>query len=218
MTFACSRVWQRAGGRTRVFTGLVQGIGRIIAVEPLAVDGGVRLTIDAGDVRGFEIEVGASVAVAGACMTAVHVDGATFTVDTSKESLARTTGLDAVGEVNLETSIRLGDALDGHLVAGHVDGVGDVAAMTQVHESWELIVRVPAELAKYFAYKGSVAIDGVSLTVNRVTDTARGCEVGVNVIPYTHRVTTLRSLRAGDRVNIEVDLIARYVERMLSLK
>lgn len=201
-----------------MFTGLVQGVGRIVAVERLAADGGVRLTIDARDVPQFQIDVGASVSVAGACMTAVHVDGSTFAVDTSKESLARTTGLDTTGEVNLETSMRLGEALDGHLVAGHVDGVGEVVAMSQAHESWELVVRVPAELSKYFAYKGSIAIDGVSLTINRVTDTPRGCEFSVNVIPHTFRVTTLRSLQAGDRVNIEVDLIARYVERMLSLR
>lgn len=199
-----------------MFTGLVQGVGRIVAVERLAADGGVRLTIDARDVPQFQIDVGASVSVAGACMTAVHVDGSMFAVDTSKESLARTAGLDATGEVNLETSMRLGEALDGHLVAGHVDGVGQVVAMSQVHESWELVVRVPAELSKYFAYKGSIAVDGVSLTINRVTDTPRGCEFSVNVIPHTYRVTTLRSLQAGDRVNIEVDLIARYVERMLS--
>jgi riboflavin synthase len=201
-----------------MFTGLVQGVGRIVTVERLAADGGARLTIDARDVPQFQIEVGASVAVAGACMTAVRVDGSTFSVDTSKESLARTTGLDSAGEVNLETSMRLGEALDGHLVAGHVDGVGQVVTIRQVHESWELVVRVPAELSKYFAYKGSVAVDGVSLTINRVTDTPRGCEFSVNVIPHTHRVTTLRSLQAGDRVNIEVDLIARYVERMLSLR
>ena len=201
-----------------MFTGLVQGVGRITDVERLAADGGVRLTIDARDVPGFRADIGASVSIAGACMTAVRVDGSTFAVDTSKESLARTSGLDAPGEVNIETSLRLGDALGGHWVAGHVDGVGEVVSMTQVHESWELIVRVPVELSKYFAYKGSVAIDGVSLTVNRVADTPRGCEFSVNVIPHTFRMTTLRSLRAGGRVNIEVDLIARYVDRMLSFR
>lgn len=201
-----------------MFTGLIQGMGRIVDVERLAVDGGVRLTIDARDVPGFHAETGASISIAGACMTAVHVDGATFAVDTSKESLARTAGLDAPGEVNIETSMRLGDTLGGHWVAGHVDGVGEVVTMTQVHESWELIVRVPSELARYFAYKGSVAIDGVSLTVNRVADTPLGCELSVNVIPHTYRVTTLRSLRAGRRVNIEADLIARYVDRMLSIQ
>lgn len=201
-----------------MFTGIVAGIGRIVEVERVSVDGGVRLTIDARDVPGFEVKVGDSVAIAGACMTATRVDGAVFAVDTSKESLARTAGLDAPGEVNIETSVRVGDSLGGHLVAGHVDGVGEVVSMNQVAESWLLVVRVSAELAKYFAYKGSVAIDGVSLTVNQVADHPRGCEFSVNVIPHTYRVTTLRSLRPGARVNIEVDLIARYVERMLLLR
>jgi riboflavin synthase len=201
-----------------MFTGIVRGVGRIVAVERLAADGGVRLKIDARSVPGFEVGVGDSVAIAGACMTAVHVDGSTFAVDTSKESLARTAGLDAPGEVNIETSMRLGDEVGGHLLAGHVDGFGEVVTMVQVHESFDLVVRVPTELSKYFATKGSVAIDGVSLTVNRVVDTPGGCEFSVNVIPHTYRVTTLHSLRAGDRVNIEVDLIARYVERILSLR
>ena len=201
-----------------MFTGLVQGVGRIIDVERLAADGGARLTIDAREVPGFHADIGASVSIAGACMTAVRVEGSTFAVDTSAESLARTAGLDAAGEVNIEPSLRLGDALGGHWVAGHVDGVGEVVGMTQVHESWELIVRVPVELSKYFAYKGSAAIDGVSLTVNRVADTPRGCEFAVNVIPHTYWMTTLRSLRAGSRVNIEVDLIARYMDRMLSFR
>ena len=188
-----------------MFTGIVAGVGRIVEVEPFSQDGGVRLTIDATDVTSFAVGVGDSVAIAGACMTAVHADGAIFAVDTSKESLVRTAGLDAPGEVNIETSLRVGDSLGGHLVAGHVDGVGDVVSMTPAHESWHLIVRAPAELAKYLACKGSVAIDGVSLTVNRVVDGPHGCEFSVNVIPHTFRVTTLRSLRAGDRVNIEVD-------------
>ncbi len=201
-----------------MFTGIVAGVGRIVEVERLALEGGVRLTIDASGVPAFAVRVGDSVAIAGACMTAIRVDATTFDVDTSKESLARTSGLDAPGEVNIETSLRVGDSLGGHLVAGHVDGVGEVVSMTPAHESWQLVVRAPAELAKYFAYKGSVAIDGVSLTVNRVVDGPQGCEFSVNVIPHTHRVTTLRSLRAADRVNIEVDPIARYVERMLSLR
>ena len=201
-----------------MFTGIVRGVGCIVDVERPSDEGGVRLTIDARDVPGFEVDVGDSVAVAGACMTAVHVNGTTFAVDTSRESLARTSGLDTPGEVNIETSMRLGDALGGHLLAGHVDDVGEVVTMVQLHESWDLVVRVPTELSKYFATKGSVAIDGVSLTVNRVVDTPRGCEFSVNVIPHTYRGTTLRSLGAGDRVNIEVDLIARYVERMLSLQ
>ena len=201
-----------------MFTGIVRGVGRIVEVKRLSVDGGVRLTVDARAVPEFEVNVGDSVAVAGACMTAVVVDGSTFAVDTSRESLARTAGLDTLREVNIETSVRVGDALGGHLVAGHVDGVGEVVKMSQRHESWELVVRLPDDLAKYFACKGSVAIDGVSLTVNQVVDSERGCEFAVNVIPHTYQVTTLRSLRAGDRVNVEVDLIARYVERMLSLR
>ncbi len=201
-----------------MFSGIVQGVGRIVDVERRSAEGGARLTIDTRDVPGFEVDVGDSVAIAGACMTAVTVEGSTFAVDISRESLERTAGLDAPGEVNIETSMRLGDELGGHLLAGHVDGVGEVVTMAQVHESFDLVVRVPTELAKYLAIKGSVAIDGVSLTVNRIVDAPRGCEFSVNVIPHTNRVTTLGSLRAGDRVNIEVDLIARYVERMLSLR
>jgi riboflavin synthase len=201
-----------------MFTGIVAGVGRIVEVERQALEGGVRLTIDASGVPAFAVRIGDSVAIAGACMTAIRVDGNTFAVDTSKESLARTAGLDAPGEVNIETSLRVGDSLGGHLVAGHVDGVGEVVSMTQAHESWHLVVRTPSELSKYFAYKGSVAIDGVSLTINRVVDGPQGCEFSLNVIPHTYQVTTLHSLGAGDRVNIEVDPIARYVERMLSLR
>ncbi len=201
-----------------MFTGLVQGVGRIVEVEPLAVDGGVRLGVDARAVPGFSVEIGDSIALNGACMTATRVDGTCFSVDVSRESLSKTVGLDRPGEVNIETSLRLGAQLGGHLVAGHVDGVGDVLRYAQVHESWELVVRAPPELAKYFAYKGSVAVNGVSLTVNRVHDTPAGCELSMNIIPHTHEVTTLGGLRPGSRVNLEADLIARYVERMLSLE
>jgi riboflavin synthase len=201
-----------------MFTGLVQGVGRIVEVEPLAVDGGVRLGVDARAVPGFSVEVGDSIALNGACMTATRVDGACFSVDVSRESLSKTVGLDRLGEVNIETSLRLGAQLGGHLVAGHIDGIGEVLRYAQVHESWELVVRAPPELAKYFAYKGSVAVNGVSLTVNRVHDTPAGCELSMNIIPHTHEVTTLRGLRPGSRVNLEADLIARYVERMLSLE
>jgi riboflavin synthase len=201
-----------------MFTGLVQGVGRVVDVQRLAADGGVRLTIDGSAVPGFHPAVGDSIALNGACMTATSVDGARFTVDVSRESLSKTAGLDGTGDVNVETSMTLGDRLGGHLVAGHVDGVGEVVRFAPVHESWELVVRAPRELAKYFAYKGSVAVNGVSLTVNRVEDTPRGCEFSINIIPHTFDVTTLRSLRPGARVNLEADLIARYVERMLSLE
>jgi len=201
-----------------MFTGLVQGVGRVVDVERLAADGGVRLTIDGSAVAGFRPAVGDSIALNGACMTATSVDGARFTVDVSRESLSKTAGLDGTGDVNIETSMALGDKLGGHLVAGHVDGVGEVVRFDPVHESWELVVRAPRDLAKYFAYKGSVAVNGVSLTVNRVDDTPAGCEFSINIIPHTFEVTTLRSLRPGSRVNLEADLIARYVERMLSLE
>jgi riboflavin synthase len=207
-----------------MFTGLVQGVARIERVEPLAPvasvtrGGGVRLTIDAHAVPEFRPAVGDSIALNGACMTATTVDGARFTVDVSAESLARTASLDAPGEVNIETSLRIGDAIGGHLVAGHVDGVGTVLRYAPVGESHELVIRAPAALARFVAVKGSIAVDGVSLTVNRVDDSAEGCEFSLNIIPHTHAVTTLRRLRPGDRVNLEADLIARYVERMLAAR
>jgi riboflavin synthase len=198
-----------------MFTGLIQGVARIEHVERLAADGGVRLTLDARDVPGFAAEVGDSIALNGACMTATQVAGSRFTVDVSGESLRRTAGLDAPGEVNVETSLRIGDKLGGHLVAGHVDGIGEVLRFAQVHESWELMIRAPGELGRYLAYKGSVTVNGVSLTVNQVIDTAAGCELSINIIPHTYAVTTLRNLRQGSRVNLEIDLIARYLERLL---
>jgi riboflavin synthase len=198
-----------------MFTGLVQGVARIEHVERLAADGGVRLTIDARDVPGFAAAVGDSIALNGACMTATQVDGRRFTVDVSGESLSKTAGLDTTGEVNVETSLRVGDKLGGHLVAGHVDGIGEVLRFAQVQESWELVIRVTGDLGRYLAYKGSVTVNGVSLTVNRVTDAAPGCEISINIIPHTYAVTTLRNLRPGSRVNLEVDLIARYLERLL---
>jgi riboflavin synthase len=198
-----------------MFTGLVQGVARIEHVERLAADGGVRLTLDARSVPGFAAEVGDSIALNGACMTVTQVEGSRFTVDVSGESLRKTAGLDVPGEVNVETSLRVGDKLGGHLVSGHVDGIGEVLRFTQVHESWELVVRAPGELGRYLAYKGSVTVNGVSLTVNQVTDTAASCEFSINIIPHTYAVTTLRNLRPGSRVNLEVDLIARYLERLL---
>jgi len=206
-----------------MFTGLVMGVARIERVEPLgAADAGVRLTLDAAAVPGFAAAVGDSIALNGACMTATSVSGTRFTVDVSRESLSKTAGLDAPGDVNVETSLRLGDTLGGHLVSGHVDGIGIVQSMTPVAESWALVVRAPRDLARYLAYKGSVAVNGVSLTVNRVTDVPAGesegggCDIAINIIPHTYQVTTLRRLRAGARVNLEIDLIARYVERMAS--
>lgn len=196
-----------------MFTGIVAAVGRIERVEPLG--NGVRLSVDAGTLDLADVAVGDSIAIQGACMTAVGIDQGRFVVEVSRESLSRTRGLDRVGEVNLEKAMRLDDRIGGHLVSGHVDGLGDVVSFEPVGESWRLVLRAPAGLAKYFAYKGSVTVNGVSLTVNRVADVADGAEFEINLIPHTIAVTTLKSLTPGDQVNLEVDLIARYVERML---
>lgn len=198
-----------------MFTGLVQGIARIERVQPIEGGLGVRIWVDARDVPGFAAQAGDSIALNGACMTATQVDGRRFSADVSAESLARTAGLDAPGTINVETSMRLGDAIGGHLVSGHVDGVGSVLRSTPAGESRELVIAAPRALAKYLAVKGSVAVDGVSLTINRVTDTADACELSLNIIPHTLAHTTLGRLVPGARVNLEVDMIARYVERML---
>jgi len=192
-----------------MFTGIVAAVGRIERAAPRAE--GLRLAIDARGLDMGDVAIGDSIAVNGCCLTVVSRAGSRFEVDVSRETIACTTGLDAPGEVNLEKSLRLADRLDGHLVSGHVDGVGEVVAFAPVGESHRLVVRVPAELAKYVARKGSIAVQGVSLTVNRVD----GVRCEVNLVPHTLAVTTLKSLRPGARVNLEVDLIARYVERML---
>jgi riboflavin synthase len=201
-----------------MFTGIVQSTGRIVAVEPLGF--GRRLTIEAPALGMDDVRVGDSIAVNGACMTVTARQDDRFSIDVSAESLSKTAGLDAMGEVNLEKSMRVGDRLDGHIVSGHVDGTGIVHAMQEVGESWSFVIDAPVALARYLAYKGSVAIDGVSLTVNRVEDVAGApaqacCRIWINLIPHTIEVTTLRSLKPGDRVNVEVDMIARYLERML---
>jgi len=200
-----------------MFTGIISAVGRIERVDPLGADAGVRLTIDAGVLDLSDVAPGDSIAIQGACMTAIGIDDGRFVVEVSKESLSKTSGLDRVGDVNLEKAMRLDDRIGGHLVSGHVDGLGQVVAFEPVGESWRLVLRAPAELAKFFAYKGSVTVNGVSLTVNRVSDVAGGAEFEINLIPHTIAVTTLKALKAGDRVNLEVDLIARYVERMLGV-
>jgi len=199
-----------------MFTGIVAAVGRIESVEPLGEGAGVRLTIDAGALDLSDVAPGDSIAIQGACMTAIGIEGTRFRVEVSGESLSKTAGLDRPGPVNLEKAMRLDDRIGGHLVSGHVDGLGEVVSFEPVGESWRLVLRAPVELAKYFAYKGSVTVNGVSLTVNRVVDVAAGAEFEINLIPHTIAVTTLKSLKPGDRVNLEVDLIARYVERMLA--
>jgi riboflavin synthase len=202
-----------------MFTGIVAAIGKISSISPLGnqADAGVRLTVDAGGLPLADVAIGDSIALNGACMTVVAKTDAGFTVDVSRESLNCTAGLDAVGEVNLEKALTLADRLGGHLVSGHVDGLGIVRRFEPAGESWELAIEAPKELGKYLAYKGSVVVNGVSLTVNQVTDTATGCEFSINLIPHTIEATTLKHLKAGKKVNLEIDLIARYIERMLSL-
>jgi riboflavin synthase len=150
-------------------------------------------------------------------MTVTRLDAGTdrFTIDISAESLDKTAGLAAPGPVNLEKALRANDRLGGHLVSGHVDGIGTVANFEPVGESWELRLSAPPALARFLAYKGSITVNGVSLTVNRVVDLPRSCEFSINLIPHTLANTTLGTLRTGQLVNLEIDLIARYVERML---
>ena len=205
-----------------MFTGIVAAVGTISSVTPLegGADAGVRLDIHAGGLPLADVALGDSIAINGACMTVVARTDSAFSVDVSRESLNCTAGLDAPGEVNLEKALTLAERLGGHLVSGHVDGLGLVHSFEPVGESWELIIDAPQELARFLAFKGSVVVNGVSLTVNRVQDldgaTGKVCRFSINLIPHTISVTTLRHLRAGSKVNLEIDLIARYVERMLS--
>ncbi len=205
-----------------MFTGIITGQGQIVGVEPLGPDAahGKRLTLQAPPGYLSDAQLGDSIALNGACMTLTSFDAAAarFTIDLSAESLAHTAGLDAIGPVNLEKALRANDRLGGHLVSGHVDGIGRVTHFAPVGESWELRVLAPASLARFLAFKGSITINGVSLTVNRVNDSAEGCEFSINLIPHTVQGTTLGLLKPGQPVNLEIDLIARYVERMLSLR
>lgn len=202
-----------------MFTGIITGVGRIVAVQPLGSSSqhGKRLSLQTPPSYLDDVALGDSIAINGACMTVTTFDvqNNTFTVDVSAESLDKTAGLDLEGPVNLEKALRAHDRLGGHIVSGHVDGIGQVTHFGPIGESWELRVLAPATLGKYLAYKGSITINGVSLTVNRIQDTAQGCECSINLIPHTIENTALHSLKAGSRVNLEIDLIARYVERML---
>jgi riboflavin synthase len=202
-----------------MFTGIITGVGRIVAVQSLgsSLQHGKRLTVEAPAGYLDDVGLGDSIALNGACMTVTTFDPAQrqFTIDISAESLDKTAGLDQTGPVNLEKALRAHDRLGGHIVSGHVDGIGRVAFFEQVGESWELRVLAPASLGKYLAYKGSITLNGVSLTVNRVRDLPDGCECSINLIPHTVQNTALGHLQVGAPVNLEIDLIARYVERML---
>jgi len=212
-----------------MFTGIVQAVGRIAAAERKG--DGVRLAVDTGVYDVADVAVGESIAVNGCCLTVVEVHGATLQFDVSAETLRCTTGHERVGDVNLERAMQLSDRLGGHLMTGHVDGIGTVVRCEPVGEpsapvgersepkgepsgSTLLEVEVPAALARFIAPKGSIAIHGVSLTVNAVDDT----RLTVNLIPHTLAATNLKRLARGDRVNLEIDLIARYVERMFSYR
>ncbi|HEX6828813.1 MAG TPA: riboflavin synthase [Burkholderiales bacterium] len=194
-----------------MFTGIVEAVGCIERVIP--GQAGARLAIDAGRLDLGDVKPGDSIAVNGVCLTVTAITGRLFTVDVSAETLSCTEGLDRAGaEVNLERALRLADRLGGHLVSGHVDGAGEVTAFEPAGECWRLAVRAPQPLARYLAPKGSVTVDGVSLTVNRVD----GAEFEVNLIPHTLDATSLRRLAPGARVNLEADMVARYVERLLA--
>ena len=193
-----------------MFTGIVAAVGHIKHIT--AQQQGIRATIACPGFSLGDIAVGDSIACSGVCLTVVEKDNATFSVDISQETLRCSVGLDQVGaEVNLEKALRLSDRLGGHLVSGHVDAVGDVVSLAPVGTSWELRIRLPEKLAKFVAPKGSITIDGVSLTVNYVQQ----AEFSINIIPHTFSVTSLKRLAPGVRVNIEVDLIARYLAQLM---
>ena len=203
-----------------MFTGIITGVGRIAAVHDLGSSSshGKRLHIAAPAAYLDDVGLGDSIALNGACMTVTTLDTARqeFTIDISAESLDKTAGLaDPGAQVNLEKALRAQDRLGGHIVSGHVDGIGKVSRFEPVGESWELRVQVPASLARFLAYKGSITINGVSLTVNTVQDLAEGSEISINLIPHTVQNTSLGQLKAGSPVNLEIDTVARYVERML---
>jgi riboflavin synthase len=203
-----------------MFTGIITGVGRIAALHALGSSShhGKRLHIEAPPGYLDDVGLGDSIAINGACMTVTSLElpQHQFTIDISAESLARTTGLAEIGHrINLEKALRASDRLGGHIVSGHVDGTGRVTLFEQVGESWELRVMAPPDLGKYLAYKGSITVNGVSLTVNRVQDSATGCEFSINLIPHTVNNTALGAIAAGAMVNLEIDTVARYVERML---
>jgi riboflavin synthase len=196
-----------------MFTGIVQAVGRIVSTTPRG--DGLRLVVRAGELDTGDVAIGDSVAVNGCCLTVVDKRDPELAFDVSAETLRCTAGLDGNSDVNLEKALRLADRLGGHLMTGHVDGVGTVAAFAPVEPgqpstSWHLAVDAPRELARFIAAKGSIGVQGVSLTVNGVD----GARFHVNLIPHTLDVTTLGSLREGARVNLEIDLVARYVARL----
>ena len=203
-----------------MFTGIITGVGRIVGSHDLGSSllYGKRLALACPAGYLDDVGLGDSIALNGACMTvtSLNLPEQQFTIDISAESLSKTTGLSTGNTVNLEKALRAHDRLGGHIVSGHVDGIGQVSHFDQVGESWELRVQAPKDLAKYLAYKGSITVNGVSLTVNRVQDNPQGCEISINLIPHTVQNTALGTLQHGSGVNLEIDTVARYVERMLT--
>ena len=197
-----------------MFTGIIEATGLVEKSETAPEN--TRLIINAPRIGMHQVAVGDSIAVNGCCLTVVEKSAETFSVDVSNETLSLTTGLAQGAEVNLEKSLRFGDRLGGHLVSGHIDGVGLVTAIEDLGASWRLEIDAPKELARFVARKGSITVNGVSLTVNKVRDAVNGNALfEINIIPHTHQVTTIRLLRQGAKVNLEIDLLARYVERIL---
>ena len=203
-----------------MFTGIITAVGQIKSVQKKG--DGLHLLVEVPANYLDDVALGDSIAIQGACMTATDLTDNTFALDISRESLNKTVGLDKPGPVNLEKALCLNDRLGGHLVSGHVDGIGGVVSFAAVsndaYGSWLLQIAAPKGLAPYLAYKGSIVVNGVSLTVNQTQDTSDSCIVDINIIPHTLENTTLGNLQQGDAVNLEVDLIARYVARMLEAR
>ena len=195
-----------------MFTGIIQAVGKIARTEPRGQDSRLAIQADALDMS--DVQLGDSIAVNGVCLTVVRFDQKSFDVDVSAETLRCTVGFDLNSEVNLEKALRLADRLGGHMVSGHVDGVGEVVRFEPVGDCYVLEISAPDEIAKYVATKGSITVNGVSLTVNQVA----GQRFALNLIPHTLEMTTLKHLKVGSRVNLEVDLLARYAERLLHYK
>lgn len=191
-----------------MFTGIIQAVGHIDAIT--AFDEDLKLSIQAVNLGLKDVQIGDSIAVNGVCLTVTHSTKTHFDVHVSKETLNVTTGLNKGQAVNLEKALRLQDRLGGHLVSGHVDGTGQVTRFEQASDCWLLAIRAPHEISKYIAKKGSICVDGVSLTVNSIAQDT----FTMNIIPHTLEHTTFKHLKVGDHVNLEIDLIARYVERM----
>lgn len=218
---------QTSGGLFIMFTGIIQAVGHIVSVTPLA-GADARVVIDAGALDLSDVALGDSIAANGVCLTVVALDTThappRYSVDVSGETFSCTTGLSAGGRVNLEKALRVSDRLGGHLVSGHVDGVGEVLALTCIGESHRFDIRAPEALARYLAAKGSIAVNGVSLTVNTVNDavndavneTVNGRDFSINLIPHTLAHTTLGDLQPGSRVNLEADMLARYADRLMA--